>query len=101
MTHAALCPARGDARGWSPRRVAAYPSTMPRYEFRCRTCDDTFEVRRPMSESDAPATCPEGHVETTRLLSVFAAVGTASAGSAAAPAASGGPCSSHCACHPG
>ena len=26
-----------------------------------------------MAEADAPATCPEGHVDTTRLLSVFAA----------------------------
>ncbi|MEI8239059.1 MAG: FmdB family zinc ribbon protein, partial [Actinomycetota bacterium] len=28
---------------------------MPLYEFRCRTCDDTFEVRRPMSEASDPA----------------------------------------------
>ncbi|NEE30092.1 zinc ribbon domain-containing protein, partial [Streptomyces sp. SID7982] len=23
---------------------------MPRYEFRCRTCGDTFEVSRPMAQ---------------------------------------------------
>ncbi|SCD59678.1 putative regulatory protein, FmdB family, partial [Streptomyces sp. di188] len=27
---------------------------MPRYEFRCRTCGDTFELSRPMAESSAP-----------------------------------------------
>ncbi len=74
---------------------------MPRYEYRCHTCDDTFELRRPMSDSDAPATCPEGHAETTRLLSVFAAVGTSSA-SAGAPAGGPpvGPCGNACACYP-
>lgn len=59
---------------------------MPRYEFRCRTCDDTFEVNRPMAESSAPANCPEGHDDTVKLLSAVAVGGTASA----APAPSGG-----------
>jgi putative FmdB family regulatory protein len=71
---------------------------MPVYEFRCRTCDTTFEARRPMAESNAAATCPDGHLDTVRLLSVFAAVG------AAAPGASetgGGPCGAHCGCHGG
>jgi len=45
---------------------------MAVYEYRCRTCDDLFELRRPMSESDAPAACPQGHADTVRLLSVFA-----------------------------
>lgn len=71
---------------------------MPLYEFRCRTCDDTFEVRRPMSESGEPATCPHGHEGAVRLLSVFANVG-ASGGSApsAAPKPAGG-CGGACAC---
>ncbi|MFI9391798.1 zinc ribbon domain-containing protein [Streptomyces bauhiniae] len=58
---------------------------MPRYEYRCRTCGDTFELSRPMAESAAPATCPEGHDDTVKLLSAVA-VG----GSLAAPAPSGG-----------
>jgi len=29
---------------------------MALYEFRCRTCESTFEVRRPMSEANLPAT---------------------------------------------
>ncbi|MBP0934134.1 zinc ribbon domain-containing protein [Streptomyces goshikiensis] len=62
---------------------------MPRYEYRCRTCDDTFEVSRPMAESSAPADCPSGHADTVKLLSAVAVGGTAAA---AAPAPSGGCC---------
>ena len=73
---------------------------MPTYEFRCRTCGDTFEVRRSMAEADAPAACPEGHADTTRLLSVFASVG-ATAGAERAPATAprpAGGCGGACAC---
>ena len=71
---------------------------MPLYEFRCRTCDDTFEVRRPMSESNAPATCPQGHESAVRLLSVFANVGASVASApSAAPKPAGG-CGGACAC---
>ncbi|WP_079177961.1 FmdB family zinc ribbon protein [Streptomyces mangrovisoli] len=59
---------------------------MPRYEFRCRTCDNTFEVTRPMAESSAPATCPAGHENTVRLLSTVAV----SSGSSAPSGGSGG-----------
>ncbi|MFJ3764955.1 zinc ribbon domain-containing protein [Streptomyces sp. NPDC090082] len=58
---------------------------MPRYEYRCRTCGDTFELSRPMAESSAPAACPAGHDDTVKLLSAVA-VG----GSTAAPAQGGG-----------
>ncbi|GAA3381635.1 hypothetical protein GCM10017750_44620 [Streptomyces racemochromogenes] len=64
---------------------------MPRYEYRCRTCDDTFEVSRPMAESSAPADCPAGHADTVKLLSAVAVGGTSSA-PAPAPAAGGGCC---------
>ncbi|MFE2879433.1 zinc ribbon domain-containing protein [Streptomyces roseus] len=60
---------------------------MPRYEFRCRTCEDTFEVSRPMAESSAPADCPAGHADTVKLLSAVAVGGTSSS-----PAPSGGGC---------
>jgi putative FmdB family regulatory protein len=74
---------------------------MPLYEYRCRTCDETFELRRPMSESSAPAPCSSGHVDSMRLLSVFASVGAsgATAPSTPAPAARGGVCGSSCGCH--
>jgi putative FmdB family regulatory protein len=72
---------------------------MPLYEFKCRTCEDTFEVRRPMSEAGDPATCPQGHDGAVRLLSVFASVGASGSG-APAPAArpAGGGCGGACAC---
>ncbi|WP_329194939.1 MULTISPECIES: FmdB family zinc ribbon protein [unclassified Streptomyces] len=66
---------------------------MPRYEYRCRTCDDTFEVSRPMAESSAPADCPAGHADTVKLLSAVAVGGAARSGPASAPApAMGGGC---------
>ncbi|MGW7546603.1 FmdB family zinc ribbon protein [Streptomyces sp. NPDC054770] len=67
---------------------------MPRYEYRCRTCGDTFELSRPMAESSAPAACPEGHQDTVKLLSTVAVGGTAAASAArpAAPSGSGGGC---------
>jgi putative FmdB family regulatory protein len=69
------------------------------YEYRCRDCDERFELRRTFDDADAPATCSSGHDSAVRLLPVFASVGRAGAGSsAAAPAA---PCGSACACHPG
>lgn len=63
---------------------------MPLYEFKCRTCGNVFEERRPMAEAGDPATCPDGHDNAVRLLSVFASVGGASA--TAAPAPTGGSC---------
>ncbi|MBB5773288.1 zinc ribbon domain-containing protein [Nonomuraea jabiensis] len=60
---------------------------MPRYDFRCRACGSTFEVSRPMSASDDPATCPDGHDDTVKLLSTVSMTG-----GAAAPRASGGGC---------
>ena len=52
---------------------------MPRYEYRCRACGDTFEKTRPMSESSAPCTCPQGHDDTVRLLSTISVGGRAGA----------------------
>jgi putative FmdB family regulatory protein len=72
---------------------------VPLYEYRCRTCDDTFELRRPMSEASAPADCPAGHPDAVRLLSVFASVGAGPSGGAApAPAQRAGGCGSGCGC---
>ncbi|MEU6536738.1 zinc ribbon domain-containing protein [Streptomyces sp. NPDC047000] len=67
---------------------------MPRYEYRCRTCDNTFELSRPMAESAAPADCPAGHENTVRLLStVSVSVGGAStAGASVRPSGGGGGC---------
>ncbi|MFE7272187.1 zinc ribbon domain-containing protein [Streptomyces sp. NPDC057623] len=63
---------------------------MPRYEYRCRSCGDTFELSRPMAESSAPASCPAGHDDTVKLLSTVAVGGTATAPAAPKPAGGGG-----------
>ena len=77
----------------------AYPGGVPRYEYRCRACGETFENSRPMSEASAPATCPHGHTDTVKLLSTVALSGRSGAGPAAAgPAGGGGCCGGACGC---
>ncbi|MFD8234653.1 zinc ribbon domain-containing protein [Streptomyces sp. NPDC101110] len=66
---------------------------MPRYEYRCRTCGDTFELSRPMAESSEPAACPSGHDDTVKLLSTVAVGGSAAA---PAPRSGGGCCGGGC-----
>lgn len=65
---------------------------MPRYEYRCRTCGDTFELNRPMAQSADPAACPEGHGDTVKLLSTVAVAGMASAAAPSPKSAGGGGC---------
>jgi putative FmdB family regulatory protein len=48
---------------------------VPRYEYRCRACGDTFELNRPMAESAAPCLCPQGHDDTVKLLSAVSVGG--------------------------
>jgi putative FmdB family regulatory protein len=72
---------------------------MPVYEYVCRTCDSHFEARRPMADASAPIDCPDGHSDTSRLLSVFASVGRASSASSSLPAGPPpGGCGAGCAC---
>ncbi|WP_327006496.1 zinc ribbon domain-containing protein [Dactylosporangium sp. NBC_01737] len=70
---------------------------MPRYEYRCRACGDTFEVQRPMSEANANAACPSGHDDTVKLLSTVA-VGGGNAGGAQPRPSGGGCCGGSCGC---
>jgi putative FmdB family regulatory protein len=73
---------------------------MPRYEYRCRACGDTFEVSRPMAASADAAACPQGHGDTVKLLSTVAITG-AGGGRSAAPLPSGGGggcCGGACGC---
>ncbi|WP_371529400.1 zinc ribbon domain-containing protein [Streptomyces sp. NBC_01283] len=65
---------------------------MPRYEYRCRSCGDTFELSRPMAESAAPASCPAGHEDTVKLLSTVAVGGSASTSAPAPQGGGGGGC---------
>lgn len=70
---------------------------MPRYEFRCRACGDTFEVNRPMVRAAEPARCPQGHDDTAKLLSTIAVTGRSGVGGIA-PTAGGGCCGGGCGC---
>ncbi|BBA97184.1 hypothetical protein RVR_2812 [Actinacidiphila reveromycinica] len=63
---------------------------MPRYEYRCKACGFTFEMRRPMSQSDAPAPCPRGHADTVKLLSTVSVATSAPSSSSPTPASGGG-----------
>ncbi|MFE7617809.1 zinc ribbon domain-containing protein [Streptomyces sp. NPDC057496] len=63
---------------------------MPRYEYRCRSCGDTFELSRPMAQSSDPASCPAGHDDTVKLLSTVAVGGSSAKSAPAAPSAGGG-----------
>jgi putative FmdB family regulatory protein len=65
---------------------------VPRYEYRCRACGDTFELNRPMAESSAPCTCPQGHDDTVKLLSTVSVGGRASAPGPAGGGCCGGAC---------
>ncbi|MGH3728902.1 MAG: FmdB family zinc ribbon protein [Micromonosporaceae bacterium] len=65
---------------------------MPTYTYRCRACTQTFELQRSMSESDARATCPDGHHDTVKLLSTVAFTGSSSGQAAVSEAPSGGGC---------
>jgi putative FmdB family regulatory protein len=69
---------------------------MPRYEYRCRACGDTFQVTRPMSQSGDPASCPLGHEDTVKLLTTVGISGL-SAGGAPMPSG-GGCCGGACGC---
>jgi len=72
-------------------------TVVPRYEYRCRACGDTFELTRPMSESAAPCACPQGHDDTVKLLSTVAVGGMAGRGPAPA-GGGGGCCGGSCGC---
>ncbi|WCN81016.1 MULTISPECIES: FmdB family zinc ribbon protein [unclassified Micromonospora] len=71
---------------------------MPRYEFRCRACGDTFEVNRSMAAAGEPATCPQGHADTVKLLSAVAVTGRGGAAGGAPAPAGGGCCGGACGC---
>ncbi|MHB1293483.1 MAG: FmdB family zinc ribbon protein [Anaerolineae bacterium] len=77
---------------------------MPFYEYTCKHCQMKFELLRPFSKADAPATCPQcDGQDTKRAISHFASFSRGSDGSTQATAGGGGcaGCGSHnCAgCH--
>jgi putative FmdB family regulatory protein len=69
---------------------------MPVYEYYCRPCNSKFELLRSMKLSDQTATCPAGHKNAARTVSVFAALGVGvldETASFAGGCACGGACS--------
>lgn len=46
---------------------------MPLYEYRCPACRAVFELLRPLSDASNGATCPSGHKNATRVVSLVAA----------------------------
>ncbi|HET8591977.1 MAG TPA: zinc ribbon domain-containing protein [Nakamurella sp.] len=77
---------------------------MPTYEYLCRDCGEHFDLRRPMSEASAAATCPQGHGDTVKLLSTVALAGRSGSGAPAgyppssAGGSAGGCCGGACGC---
>jgi putative FmdB family regulatory protein len=75
---------------------------MPLYEYFCPPCNTQFEVLRPGSQMDAPATCPDGHTTNNRVLSLFAPLpkGEVAFATVPADASAGGDtcCGGSCCC---
>jgi putative FmdB family regulatory protein len=71
---------------------------MPLYEYFCRACNAKFELLRSMSRSEEPASCPRGHANAARTLSVFAAVGRGTGSTSYDAPSSGGGCGCGGAC---
>ncbi|MFI6443710.1 zinc ribbon domain-containing protein [Kitasatospora sp. NPDC050543] len=63
---------------------------MPRYDFRCRSCGATFELRRTMAQASDPAVCPQGHPDTVKLLSTVAVTGVGGGSSSPQPPSGAG-----------
>jgi putative FmdB family regulatory protein len=64
---------------------------MPLYEYYCESCNQRFELLRPVSRMDDAAPCPEGHGDADRVLSTFAAFTQGDSGTSEAIAGSN-PC---------
>ena len=78
--------------------AAGHNGAVPTYEFRCHQCATTFDVQRPMSASSDPATCPDGHTNTVKLLSTIALTGSAGDGASMPVGGGGGCCGGACGC---
>ena len=56
---------------------------MPLYEYRCPDCGETFDKIVRFSEADQIPVCPKcGEMNTQKLISAGAVIGTSSSGSA-------------------
>jgi putative FmdB family regulatory protein len=71
---------------------------MALYEYFCRDCETSFELRRAMGDADNRVACPNGHTDVRRKLSVFAAAGNVGAAPFASAPSGGGCCGGACGC---
>jgi putative FmdB family regulatory protein len=72
---------------------------VPLYEYVCDRCSTRFEMLRPSSRMDDPASCPRGHDSGRHVLSNFAALTKDSFGDAAPVGGGGcGNCAGGCTC---
>ncbi len=70
---------------------------MPLYEYLCDNCETKFEIRRAMSEIDAPAPCPKCDSEhVTRQMSLVFAMTQSDSGVSALGGGCG--CGGMCSC---
>ena len=68
---------------------------MPIYEYQCTDCQNTFEKLRPMSKANAPAACVQcGSDQTSRAISLFAAISKSSNGESRSVSGTSSACSS-------
>ena len=66
---------------------------MPMYEYYCRTCNQKFTQRRPMTAAAANSECASGHTATKVLTTaVISVAGEYSAEEAAEAMPTGGGC---------
>jgi putative FmdB family regulatory protein len=66
---------------------------MASYDYRCRSCDSTFEVRRPITATadERDLTCPTGHRDVVRVWSAVN-LGSTAGSTGSTPASTGGGC---------
>lgn len=68
---------------------------MAAYEYRCRVCDTSFTIERPMTAVATLVRCPGGHDDVARIWSAVSVTGRANAKASATPPA-GGCCGGGC-----
>lgn len=59
---------------------------MPIYEYECQSCDEKFELRRSINDSDTELKCPKcGERNPRRIFSMFSTGSSGSSGGSCAP----------------
>ncbi|HET9201476.1 MAG TPA: zinc ribbon domain-containing protein [Dehalococcoidia bacterium] len=71
---------------------------MPLYEYYCSRCDAKFEMLRAMNRADESTSCPEGHPQASRLLSLTARPSRAGDDFPEDPGDGGCACGGNCSC---